>query len=484
MAKRLRIGGSYFNPETGMIESSSGTGLGSGASSVIQRGRDFIKNLFPRSRSQHYSRSSYFDRFRDWLLDILDRFSESVLPTSMWIIYLIPTVLVFIDAGFIIGAIVAVGGLICTPVAIIIISLACKIISFFIEKILYSKTSFIITVLLLVGVFFGKTNNSDYLWNKINFTSQATDSFTETCVVYSDLANIRTSPSNISNSNIQTGVPFGYEVSQITSYDGEWYKFKYKNADSYMHASVVVSTSDFQLLDELLNKDNNIKKINLVKYRRALLEYFKNNNYQSSGIPKTAVWKIAHCITGLNIHKEEVSIRSNKVEVLGIIIENASSGQRKVIAFTFKPNRDTLENSYEWNISDKRGIRKFIVTSNKLDVLFQDIVSKSSNQAHTSTNNSQPAKTSSSYEGERNAKGEPHGMGTYTLANGDKFEATWINGVADGYGTYTSVQGWEYIGTIKNSQFDGIGTIYYKDGTSKTARWKNDKIIGSVSDID
>lgn len=482
MAKKVKIGGSYVNLETGMIESSSGTGLGSRVSSVIQKIRDFIKNLFPRRRSQYFSRSSYFDRFRDWLLDVLDHFSESILPTSMWIIWLIATILALIDAGFITAAIVAAVGLIITPIAIVVVSLICKVISFFIGKILYSKTTLILTILLSVGAYFWMTGKDVNLWNRINFASEVDDSSSVECVVYSDVANIRTSPSNSSNNNIQTGVPFGYKMLQINQYNAEWYKFKYKNADRYIHASVVVPASDFELLNELLRKDNNLKKINLVKYRKSLLEYFKNNRYLSSGIPKTDVWNIARCATGTNVHKQEINIQGKKFEILGIIIENISSGQRKVVAFTFKPNNDVLENTYEWNVSDKRGIRTISVSNNKPYILFQDIVSKNSNNVNTSTNNTntQPAQSSAQYIGERNAKGEPHGMGTYILTNGDKFEATWVNGVADGYGTYTSTQGWEYIGTIKNSEFDGIGTIYYKDGTSKTSKWKNGKNMGPV----
>ena len=48
---------------------------------------------------------------------------------------------------------------------------------------------------------------------------------------------------------------------------------------------------------------------------------------------------------------------------------------------------------------------------------------------------------SSTYEGERNQKGEPHGQGIVTYSSGDKYLGEFKNGKRNGHGTFTFPDG-------------------------------------------
>ena len=91
----------------------------------------------------------------------------------------------------------------------------------------------------------------------------------------------------------------------------------------------------------------------------------------------------------------------------------------------------------------------------------------------------------SSYKG--NFKdGLYHGQGTFTWANGDKYEGEFEEG-ARIKGTYTWPEKregymYKYIGEFKNNEFEGEGTAYYVGGETESGIWKNGKYIGSKAE--
>ena len=68
----------------------------------------------------------------------------------------------------------------------------------------------------------------------------------------------------------------------------------------------------------------------------------------------------------------------------------------------------------------------------------------------------------------------PHGFGTYTWANGEKYIGEFRNSVPDGQGTYTYPNGEKYIGEFRNGKKEGQGTFTWVDGKKYVGEWKND----------
>ena len=58
------------------------------------------------------------------------------------------------------------------------------------------------------------------------------------------------------------------------------------------------------------------------------------------------------------------------------------------------------------------------------------------------------------YTGETNSKGEPHGQGTMTFADGSTYTGAW-----------------------KDDKFNGQGTYTFPDGTERTGEWKDGELV-------
>jgi len=83
------------------------------------------------------------------------------------------------------------------------------------------------------------------------------------------------------------------------------------------------------------------------------------------------------------------------------------------------------------------------------------------------------------YEGERNEKGERHGFGKWTCANGDVYEGQWINDKKEGYGTYTDADGHRYEGSFRDDKREGEWCSFgYFDGSRYEGGYVKDKKEG------
>ena len=83
------------------------------------------------------------------------------------------------------------------------------------------------------------------------------------------------------------------------------------------------------------------------------------------------------------------------------------------------------------------------------------------------------------YEGGRNEKGQPHGQGTYTLADGSEYQGEWKDGKRHGQGTYTFANGSKYQGEFKDGDFNGEGIKTLADGSiAHYGEWKDDQPVG------
>jgi len=68
------------------------------------------------------------------------------------------------------------------------------------------------------------------------------------------------------------------------------------------------------------------------------------------------------------------------------------------------------------------------------------------------------------YEGEVNDDGDPHGQGTMTFGNGDRYEGQYKDGKRHGQGVFEHASGIRYEGSWKDGGHHGEGTIYLSGG--------------------
>ena len=77
------------------------------------------------------------------------------------------------------------------------------------------------------------------------------------------------------------------------------------------------------------------------------------------------------------------------------------------------------------------------------------------------------------YTGETNSKGEPHGQGTATYADGSTYTGEFKDGKRHGQGTDTWPNGYKYTGEWKDNKYNGQGTATYADGRTYSGEWKD-----------
>jgi hypothetical protein len=65
------------------------------------------------------------------------------------------------------------------------------------------------------------------------------------------------------------------------------------------------------------------------------------------------------------------------------------------------------------------------------------------------------------------------GIGTFYLANGDRYEGDVHSGAMDGVGTFYRVHGNRYVGTVHNGAVEGLGVLYFKDGARYEGEFKS-----------
>lgn len=74
--------------------------------------------------------------------------------------------------------------------------------------------------------------------------------------------------------------------------------------------------------------------------------------------------------------------------------------------------------------------------------------------------------------------GKPHGQGTITYDNGDRFEGQWKNGVKSGFGTYYFSDGGKYEGNWEDNSYNGYGVRTYINGDKYDGNWINGQRFG------
>merc|ERR1712232_1349430 len=82
----------------------------------------------------------------------------------------------------------------------------------------------------------------------------------------------------------------------------------------------------------------------------------------------------------------------------------------------------------------------------------------------------------SKYEGNY-VNDKKEGYGTFTYADGQKYEGSWINGKRHGKGAFRYADGSKYEGDWRNHLRDGEGKFTDADGTVRVGIWKDDQLV-------
>lgn len=78
------------------------------------------------------------------------------------------------------------------------------------------------------------------------------------------------------------------------------------------------------------------------------------------------------------------------------------------------------------------------------------------------------------YQGETNSKGHPHGFGTYSYVDGNRYEGQWMDGIRQGKGTWSYVNGDIYVGDWANGHKHGFGSWTLTNGDRYEGQFFND----------
>jgi len=76
------------------------------------------------------------------------------------------------------------------------------------------------------------------------------------------------------------------------------------------------------------------------------------------------------------------------------------------------------------------------------------------------------------------AEGKQHGKGTLTSTSGNKYEGDFVNGKFHGNGTFTTAKGNKYSGDFANNLPNGKGTFTCPNGKQFTGDFKNGLPVG------
>ena len=87
------------------------------------------------------------------------------------------------------------------------------------------------------------------------------------------------------------------------------------------------------------------------------------------------------------------------------------------------------------------------------------------------------------YEGDRNERGERHGMGVYNFSDGGVYEGEWRHNLQEGYGAMRYASGSLYEGDWKGGMQDGRGVFRFASGSECTPRRTRPLPRASIPDV-
>ncbi len=162
--------------------------------------------------------------------------------------------------------------------------------------------------------------------------------------------------------NKMESLPYGTEVLVYDSMPGEYFYGKVAPRDAtgkvikdrcmegYVAYPYMLPKSDFFLLNSIFGDDDARQMLDESRYRRALLQYFKEHNYVGD-IPadKLEMYGLQHLAnadrwqvfcknkkaTSNNVYRSRKYNKESKYPDVAIILKNLGSGERRMLFYTF-----------------------------------------------------------------------------------------------------------------------------------------------------
>lgn len=203
----------------------------------------------------------------------------------------------------------------------------------------------IVLAVILAGYFFwGK----DYLKDK-NATR-----------MYSFASSLALRSSAEGGNNMIANIPYG---SEILVYDEgvDWVNCKFNDEKGYASPKYLLNKLDFQELNAILANENSRKAVTETRFKKALLYYFRENNFIGKmdnevqkeiygTVTTRPVWQFSGKgkKTTLNtIYFSNTSKQKSKYNDFACIIKNLNNQERKTLIFSFDNDENpTLEGEY------------------------------------------------------------------------------------------------------------------------------------------
>ena len=200
---------------------------------------------------------------------------------------------------------------------------------------------------------------------------------------------LRSSKMSGSDFNKITSVPAGSEII-VYEDDGEWSRVKYiKNNDrssaleGYMASEYLIAAKEMGLLNSIFADNEVAGELDNSRVRKGLLEYFKNNNFTGKMDQETASqlgistssynqWQVMNHHGGSKpneIFFKRAYNKHSKYKDLAVIIENISSGNKKLLYFTYDDNETPhlrlATDYYSSSIKDIRVSGNYLYVTNR-----------------------------------------------------------------------------------------------------------------------
>jgi predicted RNA-binding Zn-ribbon protein involved in translation (DUF1610 family) len=163
--------------------------------------------------------------------------------------------------------------------------------------------------------------------------------------------NLRTSKDAGGDYNKIRSLPFGSELKTYSK-DGEWTEVKDADGEKgFMSSELLVSKTDFLLLNSIFGDQESRENIATIKCRKALLQYFKDHKYYGklsqenlklinpkATVNSTNQWQVFCKAKGIkpnSVFFARLMNMDSKFTDFAVLIKNINTNERKLLLFQF-----------------------------------------------------------------------------------------------------------------------------------------------------
>jgi hypothetical protein len=189
--------------------------------------------------------------------------------------------------------------------------------------------------------------------------------------VMAETLNLRSSQFDGSDANVIDKAPYGAEVS-ILQTEGEWVKVIYNGQEGYMSGKYLTVAKDFYEANAIVSSfTGDTIKISETRFKKSLVNYFRNNNMRSAMAPDIAatwfkddagfmsreLWSIDKAdLNSKTVLKGRFGLYKKNGLAL-IIKKDTDNSKRKLLVFLYDEN----EKEVTATAFDEPGIRSIIL---------------------------------------------------------------------------------------------------------------------------